>query len=98
MIQKLAARTPHLLVVAGCAVLMGACTATIETRDPVTGETEITYVDAPPLDLGQYHHESYDGRDVYLVGDRWVYQVDGRWVTYRHEPPPLKGRRPHSLP
>ncbi len=42
-----------------------------------------------PVDVYAYPHASYAGGYAYLVGDRWYYPREGRWVELRREPPEL---------
>lgn len=53
--------------------------------------TEVRRPVAVVYDNGDYEYESYpryvyDGRAVFLVGDRWYYQDGGVWSYYRSEP------------
>jgi hypothetical protein len=74
---------------AGAAVLaitLGGCYAQARTGAVVTAE----YV--PPR-VETYPSYQYEGRVVYLVGDRWYYQDGPHWVYYAHEPEVLVRRR-----
>src|SRR5690349_745655 len=46
-----------------------------------------------PAHVEVYPHEYYEGRVVYLVGDRWYYRDGPHWVYYVREPQPLVERR-----
>lgn len=46
-----------------------------------------------PAHIETYPHEYYEGRTVYLIGDRWYYHDGSSWVYYRHEPEVLVRRR-----
>lgn len=61
---------------AGCAV-RGSAT-------PV-GYAELTYATT----YTSYPRTRYEGRDVYYVGGRWMYQDRGAWRSYETEPTPL---------
>lgn len=51
----------------------------------------VSYVElsSAPVDVSGYPHTYYDGRDVYFVNERWMYNDGGRWVYYNEEPAPL---------
>lgn len=74
----------------GCLALLvtglGGCYAETRTRAVVSAE----YV--PPR-VEAYPSYTYDGRVVYLVGDRWYYRDGPQWVYYVHEPRVLVERR-----
>ncbi len=46
-----------------------------------------------PARVQVYPREYYEGRYVYLVGDRWYYRDGPHWVYYAREPQPLVERR-----
>jgi hypothetical protein len=46
-----------------------------------------------PANVTIYPREYYEGRYVYLVGDRWYYRDGPHWVYYVREPQPLVERR-----
>jgi len=82
----------------GAAVMLSlalaACTATLEARPAAAvGDEDVIWADAAPANLDQYRHESYDGKDVYLVDGAWHYRSGNRWATYRREPTELARRR-----
>jgi hypothetical protein len=84
-------RWRSLLVVActgAFSVALGGCYARAGTGAVVTAE----YV--PPR-VETYPSYRYDGRVVYLVGDRWYYREGPHWVYYAHEPEVLVRRRIH---
>lgn len=58
------------------------------------------YVEAdyPPVAIETYPHTYYEGRVVYLVGDRWYMRDGGGWYYYRSEPPVLYRYRAHYYP
>lgn len=68
------------------ATAFGGCYAEATTGAVVTAE----YV--PPR-VETYPSYTYEGRVVYLVGDRWYYRDGPHWVYYVHEPPVLVQRR-----
>lgn len=53
------------------------------------GGYDATYVPAPPVAIESYPHYVYDGAVVYDVDGRFYRRHEGRWVAYRHVPPPL---------
>jgi hypothetical protein len=65
---------------------LGGCYARAHTGAVVTAE----YV--PPA-VETYPSYYYEGRVVYLVGDRWYYRDGPYWVYYAHEPDVLVRRR-----
>ena len=62
------------------------CYAEARTSGVVTAEYAPAHVEV-------YPSEYYDGRVVYLVGDRWYYQSGPHWVYYQREPAVLVQRR-----
>ena len=44
---------------------------------------------APVADIDLYPSTIYEGRTVYLYGDRWYWREGSRWRYYGHEPPAL---------
>ena len=64
-------------------VVLTGCTASV--RPPVS----YVEVSSAPVDVRSYPHTTYDGRDVYYVNDRWMYNDRGRWAYYREEPATL---------
>lgn len=84
--SPLLTRTAILLLLASLIVLTPGCYA-----EATTGAVARTqYV---PAHVETYPSEYYDGRTVYLIGDRWYYHDGVGWVYYRHEPEPLVRRR-----
>jgi hypothetical protein len=85
-----AARWPRKALIAlTCAGLLtglGGCYARAHTGAVVTAEYVPPRVETYP----SYH---YEGRIVYLVGDRWYYRDGPRWVYYAEEPTVLVRRR-----
>jgi hypothetical protein len=80
------------LRVAGFAAALGTaatgCVATLGT------DAEYAEADDAPADITVYPHTVYEGRDVYLVNDRYYYRgPENRWVYYRNAPAPLVERR-----
>ena len=67
--------------------VLSACT--VRATEPVA------YVEttAAPVYVEGSPRTVYEGRDVYLVNNRWMYQDRGRWVYYRQEPPALYRQR-----
>lgn len=84
------ARTSRgLLRLAGATILalaLSGCYARARTGAVVTAE----YV---PPSIETYPSYYYDGRVVYLVGDRWYYRHGPHWVYYAREPDVLVRRR-----
>jgi hypothetical protein len=68
------------------AMSLGGCYVQARTGAVVTAEYVPAHVETYP----SYH---YDGRVVYLVGDRWYYRDGPHWVYYAHEPEVLVRRR-----
>jgi hypothetical protein len=83
-------RSKRPLLVALCvgvvAATLGGCYARAHTGAVVTAE----YV--PPR-VETYPSYYYEGRVVYLVGDRWYYRDGPYWVYYASEPEVLVRRR-----
>ncbi len=80
------------LVVACAAPLSTACGAwgvSAGVSQPV-GYVEVT---SAPLDVAYAPQVVYEGRTVYLSGDRWYYRDGSHWRYYRREPAPLAQRR-----
>jgi hypothetical protein len=87
------------IVVASSAIGLVGCMTTLEARPMVVnGDPEVTWIETPPVNVEQYPHESYGGRDVYFVGGSWGYRAGGRWATYRREPAELGRRRARPAP
>ncbi|HEV8547538.1 MAG TPA: hypothetical protein VGQ57_00900 [Polyangiaceae bacterium] len=57
------------------------------------GTSAVVATDAVPAHYEVYPHEYYEGRVVYLIGDRWYYSDGPRWVYYEREPEVLVRRR-----
>jgi hypothetical protein len=74
------------VAVGALATGLGGCYARAHTGAVVTAE----YV--PPR-VETYPSYQYEGRVVYLVGDRWYYRDGPHWVYYAHEPDVLVRRR-----
>ena len=69
------------------------CTARVVATTPaVVTDEEVAEVPAPP-EVYTYPHRVYEGRVVYLVGDRWYYSTGPRWYSYRREPVELAHHR-----
>ncbi len=87
-----ARRFGRMLGIAGFSALVATsavgCVATLGS-DP-----EYAEADDVPADITVYPHTVYEGRDVYLVNDRYYYRgPEHRWVYYRRAPAPLVERR-----
>jgi hypothetical protein len=69
------------------ALIAGAACAgcSVHGRAYPVGYTELYYGDA----YGYYPHTWYGGRDVYYIGNRWMYRDGGGWRYYASEPPAL---------
>jgi hypothetical protein len=80
------AKSLFALVCAGLLSGIGGCYARARTGAVVTAEYVPPRVETYP----SYH---YEGRVVYLVGDRWYYRDGPHWVYYAEEPPVLVERR-----
>jgi hypothetical protein len=46
-----------------------------------------------PIDIETYPSTVYEGRTVYLYGDRWYYRDRDRWTYYHTEPEQLRRHR-----
>lgn len=68
----------------GCCVMM--CALAFAGCGASVGYAEVT---STPYDVYGYPYGYYDGRVVYLVGDRWMYQDGPTWFYYRTPPPGL---------
>lgn len=91
-------RTATLCVMGGllCAVGTTDCTLSTEPVRTVAyaePEPEAVYVETVPANIETYHHESYHGADVYLVGGQWYRHSGNRRQNYRSEPVELGRRR-----
>ena len=84
-----ALNTGILLAAAVVAVPLAGCRVYSEP-EYATGYVEVT---SAPVDVAAYPRTYYEGREVYLVNDRWMYRDRGRWVYYRSEPPALYRQR-----
>jgi hypothetical protein len=69
------------------AVALSGCT--VSAREP-TGYVEVT---SAPYDVDAYPSTYYEGRQVYLVNNQWMFRDGGRWARYRNEPPALYRQR-----
>lgn len=78
------------------AAVMTGCTATLTTmpgRAPLLYSYEVVYVESPPPDIHDRPWVTYRGSPAYLVGTRWYYSIDGRWVYFAQEPTVLRRYR-----
>jgi hypothetical protein len=83
-----AARALGAAVVIGSLASLTGCVATVGPDPDYAVATDV------PPNIETYPHTNYEGRDVYLVNDRWYYQGTGNaWVYYRQAPRPLVERR-----
>lgn len=83
----------------GVAVLTG-CTATLTTTPARTHRLfsyEVVVVESAPPDIYDSPWVTYRGQPAYLIGTRWYYSVDGRWVYFAQEPPALRRYRDRSV-
>ena len=88
-----------LAVSALAAAVMTGCTATLTTtpaRARLLYSYEVVHVESPPLDIYDSPWVTYRGQPAYLVGTRWYYSVDGRWVYFAQEPLALRRYRDRS--
>lgn len=67
-----------------CCFLVGAL-ALVGCGAETVGYTEVSYAPYVPYDYG-YPYTFYEGRTVYLVGNRWMYPDNGAWYYYRSPP------------
>jgi hypothetical protein len=76
-------------------VAMGVAAATVALGGCAVYGQPVGYVGvtSAPYDVYGYPSTYYEGRTVYLVGDRWMYNDGGRWLYYVHEPPFLYRQR-----
>lgn len=80
------------LVLACAAPLSTACGAwgvSASASEPV-GYVDVT---SAPMDIDEAPQTVYEGRTVYLSGDRWYYRDGARWRYYRQEPAALQQHR-----
>jgi hypothetical protein len=78
------------------AAVMTGCTATLTTtpaRAHLLYSYEVVLVESPPRNIYDSPWVTYRGQPAYLVGARWYYSVDGRWVYFAQEPPVLRRYR-----
>jgi len=87
-----ATSTSIVMGLAIAAAALSGCTYRTYGEPLATGYVELS---SAPVNVAAYPHTYYQGRDVYLVNDRWMYQDRGRWVYYREEPPQLYKQRPY---
>ena len=66
---------------------IGGCAATAAPPEPYR------VADPVPSNLRTYPQVVYDGHPVYLVGTRWYFRSEDRWVYYREEPEELYRQR-----
>jgi len=85
-------RIVGLALVAGAAVL-GGCY--YHARTGYVGGVEVVYDDSGYYDYSTYPQYSWNGRIVYLVGDRWYYRSPNGWAYFATEPYDLYGYRRH---
>jgi hypothetical protein len=81
------------------AAVMTGCTATLTTtsaRTRLLYSHEVVLVESPPPDIYDSPWVTYRGQPAYLVGTRWYYSVEGRWVYFVQEPPVLRRYRDTS--
>jgi hypothetical protein len=73
----------------------GLSLAGLSTGCYAEARTQPAYVEATyvPAHIEVYPSYHYEGRVVYLVGNRWYYREGPRWVYYRTEPQVLYRRR-----
>lgn len=92
-----ASNTNKLIGTVVLALSCGACAVGVRTQ-PVTVEpaptVEVTS-ETIPVDIETYPSTQYEGRTVYLWGDRWYYRNGNRWSYYGREPEQLRRQRPY---
>jgi len=90
--MKSASLCASAIVVALCC---GACEATVQTRpvEPVDSATVEVTAGTVPVNIETYPYQEYEGRRVYLWGDRWYYRNGNQWGYYRREPETLRRYR-----
>ena len=85
-------RTIGVALVAAAAVFTGGC---YHARTAYVGGVEVAYDNDGYYDYATYPHYWWDGRVVYLVGDRWYYRAPEGWVYFVSEPSDLYAYRRH---
>jgi hypothetical protein len=60
---------------------------------PIEPATVEVTADTVPVNIETYPYTEYEGRRVYLWGDRWYYRSGNRWSYYRSEPETLRRYR-----
>ncbi len=84
---------PHpTILTAGLSILvallaLGCVTPVVRTSAPVA--YAVVYDDGDAYAYDTYPSYVYNGRTVFLVGDRWYFQGDRGWAYYSNEPPGL---------
>ncbi|HLK35503.1 MAG TPA: hypothetical protein VKU41_02040 [Polyangiaceae bacterium] len=80
---------------AGCA---GGLYARSSEGQAVEDDSEVVYVEAPPVvDIETYPVVAYGGANVYYVDGRWYQRGPRGWGYYRQEPPELGRQRQEHL-
>lgn len=64
--------------------LLGCAGWSVSARPAPIGYVETTA--APIADIDLYPSTIYEGRTVYLYGDRWYWREGSRWRSYDREP------------
>src|SRR5437762_12424724 len=71
-----------------------ACATGCVARVQPAAYVDATYV---PGDIETYPHTAWEGRVVYLYGDRWYFHDGPRWAYLREEPPYLYRHRTYVV-
>jgi hypothetical protein len=78
----------HRTISGGAAIAIA--TFAIGCTTGVYGEVAVEYpvvrAEVVPTDIYYYPRAYYEGRNVYLVDDRWYYPYRNHWVVYQREP------------
>jgi hypothetical protein len=85
-------RAVGVAAIACSAVFLFGCYATVQPAGYVDG-VAVYYDDAGYYDYETYPRYVWNGRYVYLVGDRWYYRSPGGWAYFHSEPPGLYHHR-----
>jgi hypothetical protein len=74
---------------AALSALLGVTRCTAEVYPPAVGGYTTVYATNVPPDMTVYPRVAYAGGYAYLVGNRWYYPHQDRWVVLQQEPPEL---------
>lgn len=86
-------RIVRTIIVAGTTLCAAGCYATVRGEPGYVETTGVVYDDSGEYDYETYPTYVYEGRTVYLVGDRWYFRGPRGWAYYRDEPEALRFHR-----